>query len=362
MSVEDRAGPVRAGEAFDVALLHDYLRARLDGLEGLPEVTQYSGGASNWTYRLRYPGQDLVLRRAPAGTKARGAHDMGREYRLQAALRPVYPYVPEVLLHCDDPAVLGAEFYVMRRCPGLILRKELPAGLSLDAAAARALCERFVEALVELHRIDPEPAGLLQLGKGAGYAARQVEGWTERYRRARTWNVPSGEYVADWLRANVPSTERIRLVHNDFRFDNLVLDPADTTRIVGVLDWELATVGDPWMDLGSSLAYWVEAGDDPIGRSFRRQPTHLPGMMTRRELVEAYEARSGSRPESWAFYEVFGLFRLSVIAQQIYYRYHRKETRNPAFSRFWLAVGYLHLRCRLAIRAAQRVRGRRSRS
>jgi aminoglycoside phosphotransferase (APT) family kinase protein len=341
------AGGVRPGEELDVAALTAWLAARLPDLTGEPRVTQYSGGASNWTYRLEYPGHDLVLRRPPAGTKARSAHDMGREHRIQAALRGLYPLVPEVLVHCDDPAVIGAEFYVMRRVPGVVLRRRLPPGLALDPPAARRLCHNAVDALVALHSVEPTGTDLEAFGRGPGYARRQVDGWSARYLRARTWNVPTFARVRRWLDANTPEDLAARVIHGDFRLDNLVLDPADPARILAVLDWEMATVGDPLMDLGASLAYWIEAGDDPVARSTRRQPSHLPGMLTRRELVEAYLERSGrSRPACWTFYEVCGLFRLAVIVQQIYLRYHRRETRNPAFRRFWFFVWYLEHRCR----------------
>jgi aminoglycoside phosphotransferase (APT) family kinase protein len=345
-----RPGQQRPGEELDVSAVDAWLRGVAPGLEGTPEVTQYAGGASNWTYRLRYRNRDLVLRRPPAGTKARSAHDMAREYRIQAALAPVYPVVPRMVALCRDPAVLGVDFYVMDRIDGLVPRARLPEGVSLGAAGARRLCEAWVDRLVELHRIDPRAAGLDGLGKGPGYPRRQVEGWSERYVRARTWNVPSFERVRAWLEERVPADVASCVIHNDWRLDNVVLDPADTTHIVGVLDWEMATVGDPLMDLGSALAYWVHADDDPLMRLTRRQPTHLPGMLRREEIVERYLSATGLRPERWAFYEVFGLFRLAGIAQQIYYRYHRRETRNPAFRSYWILVGYFDWRCRAILR------------
>ena len=198
-------------------------------------------------------------------------------------------------------------------------------------------------------------AGLEGIGKGAGYAQRQIEGWSKRYRDARTWNVPRGDRIMRWLAANLPAQERICITHNDFRFDNVVLDPDDPTRIIGVLDWELATLGDPLMDLGNTLAYWVEAGDDFMAQGMRRQPTHLPGMLTRREVIAYYCGKMGFDAGDFSFHEVYGLFRLSAIAQQIYYRYHHGQSRNPAFKRFWLFVNYLHWRCRRAIaRGARR--------
>ncbi|HRC86339.1 MAG TPA: phosphotransferase family protein [Thermoanaerobaculia bacterium] len=346
----DEAGPIRPGEELPLERLDAWLQARIPGLGGPPEVSQYAGGASNWTYRLRYPGADLVLRRPPAGTKARSAHDVVREHRLQGALRPVFPQVPEMVACCEDESVIGAPFYVMRHLEGLVLRRSLPPGLELSPGIARRLCLNAIELLAALHRVDFRAAGLESLAPGAGYIRRQIEGWAERYRKARTWNVPAGEKILAWLRERMPSSERICLIHNDFRLDNLVLDRADPSRILAVLDWELATLGDPFMDLGNALAYWVEAEDDFLARSTRRQPTHLPGMLRRREVVEHYCRASGLELENWPFYEVYGLFRLSVIAQQIYYRYHHRETRNPAFRRFWIYVHYLHWRCRREMR------------
>jgi len=353
--VSSATGP--GAEALDAGAVDNWLRARVSGLSGPPKVTRLAGGASNWTYRLEYPEHDLILRRPPAGTKAKSAHDMRREFRVQRALAPFYPYVPEVIAHCDDPAVIGSEFYVMRRIEGEILRRDPPPGLELDAPRARALSESFVDRLVELHAIDPERAGLAWLGKGPGYARRQIEGWSGRFRAARTWNVPRCEGIMAWLAERTPEDAGSRVIHGDFRLDNLVLDPGDPARVVGVLDWEMATVGDPLMDLGASLAYWVESDDGAIARATRRQPSHLPGMLTRAEIVARYLERTGLRMPTgtpWAFYEVYGLFRLAAIAQQIYLRYHRRETRNPAFRHFWLIVHYLARRCRRRIREARR--------
>jgi aminoglycoside phosphotransferase (APT) family kinase protein len=342
---------VRSGEELDVASVDAWLKQRLT-LRGTPRVTQYSGGASNWTYRLQYESDDLVLRRPPAGTKARSAHDMGREFQVQRALRPVYPYVPEMLAFCDDAQVIGCDFYVMRRIAGLIPRARLPEGLTLDREQAHRLGLAFVDRLVELHQVDVAAAGLGGLGKGAGYARRQIEGWVDRFGKARTWNVPRFRKVIAWLQRSVPDDVATCVVHNDFRLDNLVLDPDDPTRVVGVLDWEMATLGDPLMDLGNSLAYWIQADDDMIARSTRRQPSHLPGMPTRRELVARYLERTGRAPRNWAFYEVYGVFRLAVIAQQIYYRYHHGQTRNPAFRHFWFLVHYLQWRCHRLMQGA----------
>lgn len=352
-AVIDKAGSVRSGEELDLSQLAPWLSERIEGLSGQPEVTQYSGGASNWTYCLSYPDKELILRRAPAGTKAKGAHDMGREYRLQKALKPVYPYVPDMLAHSDDEALIGAEFYVMEKLNGIIPRKNLPRGLSLSKEQVEKLCTNALDSLISLHMVDHKAAGLEHLGKGEGYTARQIEGWTHRYTKARTWNVPSGKYVSQWLANNLPETERICITHNDFRFDNLVLDENDPTHIIGVLDWELATLGDPLMDLGNSLAYWVEEGDDFLSQATRRQPTHLEGIFTRQQVIDYYLEKAGFKVDDFTFYQVYGLFRLAAIAQQIYYRYHHKQTRNPAFKHYWFFVHYLMRRCRKLIKGAR---------
>jgi aminoglycoside phosphotransferase (APT) family kinase protein len=346
----DKAGKVRTGEELDLTTLNPWLLEKIPGLSGEPKVTQYSGGASNWTYCLAYPDRELILRRAPSGTKAKGAHDMGREYRLQAALKPVYSYVPDMLAHCEDEAIVGAEFYVMEKLNGLIPRMNIPKGVTLTPDITRKLCTNALDSLIELHKVDYKEAGLAHLAKGEGYTKRQIEGWTARYQKAKTWNVPSGKFVSNWLAANIPSHEHICLTHNDFRFDNLVLDVDDPTKILGVLDWELATLGDPLMDLGNTLAYWVQANDDRIAKSTRRQPSHLPGMLSRKEVIAYYLEKTGFKVDNFAFYEVYGLFRLAAIAQQIYYRYHHKQTDNPAFKNIWFFVHYLLWQCRRAIK------------
>ncbi len=346
---------VREEDAFDVTAVDAWLRDTV-GVAGLgagaPQVRQFTGGSSNLTYLLRYPERALILRRPPAGTKARSAHDMAREHRIQWALHPVFPYVPEMVALCTDHDVLGSDFYVMQRVEGVTPRAEMPPEVGTDPALMTALGERFVDLLVELHAVDPVAAGLGELGRGPGYVGRQVAGWSERYRRAKTWNVPSFERVMRWLDAQQPPDTGACLIHNDFRLDNLVLDREDPLRVRAVLDWELATIGDPLMDLGSSLAYWLQGDEGAASQRFRRQPSHLPGMPSRAQIVARYGEQTGRDVSGWAFYEVFGLFRLAGIVQQIYYRYHHKQTRNPAFRHYWLATGVLERRCRRAIRAA----------
>jgi aminoglycoside phosphotransferase (APT) family kinase protein len=234
----------------------------------------------------------------------------------------------------------------MEKLDGLILRGNLPDGMTLAPEQARELSGKVVDRLVDLHAVDVEKAGLSDLGKGAGYVERQIRGWSDRYVAARTDNVGDFAEVRSWLAANQPEEVKICLIHNDYRLDNLVLDGPSTLNVVGVLDWEMATLGDPLMELGSMLAYWVQAGDDDVMQASRRQPTHLPGMFTREEFVARYAEKTGLSVGDWRFYEVYGLFRLAAVLQQLYRRYQDGATRNPAFKDFWQFVGYLDWRCR----------------
>jgi aminoglycoside phosphotransferase (APT) family kinase protein len=337
---------VRDEDAFDVAAVHSWLQTEVALPPSLPMVRQFTGGSSNLTYLLRYQagGPELILRRPPQGAKAAGAHDMDREYRVQRGLRPVFPYVPQMIGFCADTTVIGSPFYVMERVPGRILRGADRGDLLLPPEQTRRLAQRVFDILAMLHEVDVDVAGLTDLSRGPGYVRRQVEGWARRYRAARTENVPDFGVVMDWLSANQPPDTRLCLIHNDFRLDNVILD--EQNDVSAVLDWEMATVGDPLMDLGSALAYWVQADDDEMYRISRRQPSDVSGMPTRTEIVDRYRAQTGIALDNWSFYEVFGLFRLAVICQQIYLRYHLGQTTNPAFKDFWIFVTYLDERCR----------------
>ena len=260
----DAAGAVRTGEEVDLARVTAYLQAQGVSLSGVPQIRQFPGGASNLTYLISYDNTELILRRPPFGHIAKSAHDVVREAQIMRKLRPVYPVVPVIHAICEDTDVIGAPFYVMERVRGYIPRQNFAPELNLDPARTRQLCLNVLDQLIALHKLDPAQAGLDQLGKGEGYVARQVDGWSQRFRAARTDDVGEFESVMQWLAAKQPKQElAIRLIHNDFRFDNVVLDLDDPMKVIGVLDWEMATLGDPLMDLGSSLAYWVQE----IGRA-----------------------------------------------------------------------------------------------
>jgi aminoglycoside phosphotransferase (APT) family kinase protein len=327
--------PVREEDRFDVARMHQWLQPFI-GVDVLPEVQQFRSGASNLTYLLQYPNRELVLRKPPAGMKAASAHDMKREFLIQSRLQPVYPLVPSMIALCDDQSVMGSDFYVMERVVGDIFRRDVPEGVT--AGDVSVMADSLINGLVQLHAVDASI--LAELNKGPGYVQRQVEGWSKRYRNALTDDVPNGEKVMAWLDANRADDVASCVIHGDWRIDNVVFD-LKQARIVGVLDWELATVGDPLMDLGSALAYWVDRDDEPAFAALRRQPSHLPGMPTRDEFVAKYLEKSGVRCDDFTFYEVFGLFRLAVIIQQIWARYVAGQTTNPAFAGFGDAVNTL---------------------
>ena len=350
----DGARAPRAGEELDTAALAAWLADHVDGARGQPiDVQQFPGGHSNLTYLVTVGERELVLRRPPVGSKVKSAHDMGREVRVLSRLAPAWPPAPRPIASCEDPSVIGSPFYLMERKRGVILRREPPAGLVIDAKAARRLSELLVDGLAELHAIDYAAIGLGDLGKPDGYVERQVRGWTERYAGSRTDDIAVVDHVAGWLAANMPSSPAPALIHNDYKYDNIVLDGGDLTRIVGVLDWEMATVGDPLMDLGTSLAYWVEATDPPGMIAMRFGPTTLPGMMTRAEIAARYAERTGRAVDRIVFYHAFGLFKTAVVAQQIYWRWKQGLTRDPRFEPFLMAVGAL---CQQAAAAIDRER------
>ena len=327
--------PVRDEDSFDIAKVHAWLEPYINQ-RALPDVQQFRSGASNLTYLLKYPGRELVLRRPPVGTKAVSAHDMKREFLIQSRLKPVYDLVPNVVALCEDHSILGSDFYVMDRIQGEIFRRDVPETLTKDDISIMA--NSLVSGLVQLHAVDPTI--LQELNKGAGYVQRQVEGWSKRYRNALTDDVPDGEDVMSWLDANRPDDVGSCIIHGDWRIDNMVFDLAHK-KLAGVLDWELATVGDPLMDLGSALAYWVDRDDEPMFASLRRQPSHLEGMPTRKEFIATYLELSNRKCDDFTFYEVFGLFRLTVIIQQIWARYKAGQTTNPAFKGFGMGVNIL---------------------
>jgi aminoglycoside phosphotransferase (APT) family kinase protein len=329
----DAARPVRAGEELDLARLEPHLRERLPPWNGPLTVAQFPGGHSNLTYLLQLGDRQVVLRRPPFGSKVKTAHDMGREYRILSRLPDVYAKAPRALLYCEDLAVIGSPFYLMDRVKGVVLRGPRPKGVVLDESTMRRLSESTVDGLAELHAVDYAAAGLGDLGHPEGYVARQVTGWSERYVKSRTDDIPEMETVARWLAEHRPAREATAtLIHNDFKYDNLVLDPADLTNIRAVLDWEMATVGDPLMDLGTTLGYWIDPDDGESMRLLPFGPAALPGNLQRLEVVDRYAKTTGRDVGDVLFYYAYATFKVAVIAQQIYFRYKQGLTKDERFS------------------------------
>ena len=293
MQENNNASEVRPGDELDLSLLGQYCKEKIPNLMGQIKVKQFLGGASNLTYLISYDNREIVLRTPPRGTISKNAHDMGREYKVMKALGSVFPYVPTMLDLCEEESILGRPFYIMTKIEGLIFRRDLEPETKIPAKDIRKINQNFLDVLIKLHAVDYKKHGLADLGKGEGYVDRQIHGWQKRYLAVQTSDSPEINEVYNWLIENMPNQSGVSLIHNDYRLDNLVLDPSDPTKIIGVLDWEMCTLGDPLMDFGNSLSYWVEAGDSRQLELTRRQPSNVAGMMTRREMAEYYTLNSG---------------------------------------------------------------------
>ena len=332
----DQAGTVRPGEELDIGRLRPFLQEHF-GHSGQVSVQQFPGGHSNLSYLVRMGGagrgsRELVLRRPPFGSKVRSAHDMAREYRVLSKLHDAYPAAPKALFYCDDLSILNAPFYLMEPIRGMIVRRAPPPGVPFPPETARRLSEAFIDNLARLHSLDYAAIGLADLGKPQGYLERQVKGWIDRYHNSKTHDLPEVERISAWLTARMPASDATALIHNDYKYDNLVLDPADATKIVGVLDWEMCTLGDPLTDLGTTLAYWADPQDPEELQEIRSAPTVLPGTLTREQLIERYTVATGRPPGDMIFYLTFARFKVAVIIQQIYYRYAQGLTQDARFA------------------------------
>jgi aminoglycoside phosphotransferase (APT) family kinase protein len=325
----------RPGEEIDARALAGYLRGKLEGVESGLRIEQFPGGHSNLTYLIHAGDREYVLRRPPLGPVAPKAHDMAREYAVLRSVHPVFPPAPEAFLLCDDPSVIGAIFFVMEHRRGIVLRREIPAEYGSLPGFGRRVSQGFVDCLAALHKVD---ATRLFLGKPAGFLERQVRGWADRWERAKTEEIREMTELMQWLMARLPESGPPTLVHNDYKLDNVMLDERDPGRVEAVLDWEMTTVGDPLVDLGCTLCYWVQA-DDPQGRREAiSEITTAPDWYTRTQLVDEYARQTGLDVTRAPYYEVFGLFKLAVVLQQIYFRYRRGQTRDERFAGFDVRV------------------------
>jgi len=327
----DIADEVKAGENLDLSVVNDYLAK--NGLSQIDEIKQFSGGFSNLTYLLEGK-TSYVLRKPPKGAKdIKGGHNMGREYGILESLQKAnFKQIPSPLVHCSDESILGSEFYIMERVRGTILRAGDARKFfkSDNSALFKTLSTTLCKNQAALHAIDIEQTGLVNIGKPQGYVARQVSGWTKRYLASKTDDVPAMLKVAEWLSENLPESDAQSLIHNDYKYDNMILNPENPSEILAILDWEMCTVGDPLMDLGTTLAYWSEAGDDDFGKAFNL--SWLPGNLTRKEYADLYAQETGRDISQLLFYYIFGLFKNAVIIQQIYARYEKGLTKDPRFA------------------------------
>ncbi|RLD27192.1 MAG: phosphotransferase family protein [Bacteroidetes bacterium] len=328
-NIIDQAQSVRSGENINTPGFLSFINEKLYNHKGEIEILQFPGGYSNLTYLIKKGEAEFVLRKPPRGANIKSAHDMGREFKVLNLLKPIYNKIPEPLFIYDNEDLLGAPFYVMERVKGLILRNQIPKGLKLNSESFRQLSINTIENLAQLHNLNIETTGLKALGKPEGYIIRQVEGWVKRYFNAETDQIPAMNETADWMKNNIPDEVAPALIHNDYKYDNLVLDP-ESLEIKALLDWEMATVGDPLMDLGTSLGYWAEPDDHPALKAFGL--THIEGNLTRQEVVELYGKKSGRNIDKFVFYYVFGSFKIAVIAQQIYARFKKGLTKDPRFA------------------------------
>jgi len=326
---------VREGEDFDLRAVEQYLRSHVEKVpEGALEVSQFPSGASNLTYLLKVGDWEGVLRRPPLGPVPPKAHDMGRESGILEKLNAVYPLVPKPYFFCEDESVIGAPFYVMERRTGVVLDDSFPEGVEPDEETRRGISRTLVDTLVELHAVDFREAGLGDLGKPDGFLRRQTEGWISRYEKAKSDEIEEVEPLTDWLARDIPRSPPPSVIHNDYKLNNLVLDPEDLTDVRAVLDWEMATVGDPLFDLAVSLSYWIEPGDPDELAAVMPTVTVTPGFMTRKELIDRYESESGRDLSEMHWYVVFGYFKLAGILQQIYARYKSGQTTDERFATF----------------------------
>ncbi len=327
---------VRPDERLDEARVAAYLRGKLEGADRPLEIRQFGGGHANLTYLLRFgEGDDVVeyvLRRPPLGPVAKSAHDMHREWRALSKLWRGFPPAPRAFLYCDDPSVAGADFLVMERRHGIVVRNAVPPefGGGDDPEANRKLSQVVIDTLVDFHAVDPASVDLLDLGKPEGFLERQVRGWAGRYERAKTEEVPIAEEVVAWLVDQLPASPAPTLVHNDWKLDNMAVARDDPGRCVAVYDWDMCSVGDPLCDLGTLLGLWSNRGEPMAGSN--PMPTQVVGFMTREEATRRYAERSGVPIDDIAYYVVSGTFKMGVVLQQIYFRFHRGQTQDERFA------------------------------
>ena len=327
----DQPTNIRPNEGFDQNSLKSFLINELNLIEGIIKISQFPSGFSNLTYLVNFNDKDFVLRRPPIGANIKSGHDMNREYTILNGLKKIYNKVPKPYIYSDNVKIIGAPFYLMERKKGIILRGNTPKKQLPDKLEMRNLSKKFIFTLAEIHRLNYKKAGLESLGKPIGYISRQVKGWINRYLASKTSDISNINYVYKWLDRNIHENKFSSLIHNDFKYDNLVLSDDGKYDVLAILDWEMATLGDPLMDLGTSLGYWIDKTDPENIQQNKFNITNAEGNLNRGELVSLYSKESKLDISNIVFYYVFGLFKIAVIVQQIFYRYKLGKTSDKRF-------------------------------
>jgi aminoglycoside phosphotransferase (APT) family kinase protein len=325
---------VRKGEEFNYLLLEELLRKKIPNLSNNPMIVkQFSSGRSNLTYLVRIGDWEAVVRRAPLGPVNTKAHDMNREFKILKAINPVFSLSPKPYFFIEDDQILGAPFYVMERLHGVLLDQALPHKDDGNAALFQEASQSMVTTLASLHEIDYKKTDLVNLTRPEGFLERQVNGWIGRYENVKTDEIPGIEQLKKWIVDNRPTSQPATVIHYDFHLKNVLFSKDHLGQLAGILDWEMSTVGDPLTDLASALVLWYDNTDPEF---FKYQNTDSPittrpGFMTRKEYIEAYSKKSGRDVSKMNYYMVFGYFKHIVIAQQMYYRWKKGQTKDTRF-------------------------------
>lgn len=329
----DKTTAVRKEEALPLDTLSPFMHTHglIKDVNSEIKTRRFAGGFSNLTYLLQVENKEYVLRRPPFGAPKRG-HDMSREYKVLSKLYKEFTKIPEVYVFTDDEAVIGAQFYIMEKVNGILLDMDVANEKNLQPHDYKTIANTWLDTFVELHNVDYKACGLEDLGKPEGYVERQVFNWSQQYEKAKTHDIPESEKVMKWLAENQPREYSHSLIHNDFKYNNMLFKDDSWKEISTVLDWEMCTLGDPLMDLGTSLSYWLTESDLDAFKVQLPSPTVFAGNPNRLEVVEMYSQKSGRPINNLVFYYVNGLFKLAVIVQQIYYRFHKGHTSDPRFA------------------------------
>jgi aminoglycoside phosphotransferase (APT) family kinase protein len=330
--VQPELAAVRQGEDLDwgriEACLRESLADELD-LSGQFEVLQFPNGAANLTYLIRFGALELVLRRPPFGTLAPGAHDMKREFKVLSRLWRKFDRAPRAYFFCDDPAVAGADFFVMERRHGEVIRGVIPETMRAHADVGRRVGTALVQAMGDFHLLDPAECDLADLGKPDGFVARQLRGWKKRWDLvADPAHDGAMSAVHARLAESLPAAQRVSLVHNDLKLDNCMFDPRDPDRVIAFFDWDMTTLGDPLIDLGTLLNYWPDPSDEGGSRGSHPGMEKM-GLPDRAAVRACYAERTGLDVSQVGWYEAFALWKTATVVEQLHHRWVVGDSTDP---------------------------------